>query len=359
MIDFIEKNENLMEACLRNLKKERKPVVLFGAEDCGRDYYEIMKKNDIEVLCFCDDDLNKQGREFMGKKVISVNDLYSLKSDFYILISSYGPEKLLNRLKRDNSDLVKSVILTDFYLFENGLDYYKFILQNEKEIINAYNLLADEKSRKTFRNLLNYKISRNLELIKEIREDVSLQYFDPDIIHFNKEEVYLDLGAYIGDTVLSFNEKVQGKYKKMIALEPDEKNYKRLIENTKHLNHLQIIQKGTHSSITTLRFSESGTWTSSIDPNGNKEIEVCTVDSLAVEQRITFIKADIEGAELETINGAKATIVRDKPKLAFSAYHKKEDIFHLIHVIRNINSNYKFYLRHYTENAIDTVLYAI
>lgn len=359
MIDIIRQETNLMESRLQKLKSEKKPVVLFGAGDCGKSYYELMEQNHIEVLCFCDDDTSKQKRGFMGGGVISVSELSLMNGEFYILLSSYGPGKLIKRLKKVDQSLLKRVLHTDFYLYENGLNYYDFYLQHEKEIRNAYCLLRDEKSKKTFVNLLNYKISRDLALIEEIREDLDLQYFDPEVIQFSEGEVFLDLGAYNGDTVLRFCHEVKNKYKEIIALEPDKQNFDCLVKNTSNIKRLKVINKGTYSCATTLKFLEDSTWTSSIDKNGNKEIEVCTIDLLSMGHDITFIKADIEGAEQETILGAKTVIARDKPKLAFAVYHKKEDIFHLINMIYNINHEYKFYLRHYTENSIDTVLYAI
>ena len=78
------------------------------------------------------------------------------------------------------------------------------------------------------------------------------------------------------------------------------------------------------------------------------------------EERVTFIKMDIEGAELESLKGAGRIIIREqKPKLAICVYHKKEDIFDIPEYILSLNPKYKLYLRHYTLGEWDTVLYAI
>ena len=83
------------------------------------------------------------------------------------------------------------------------------------------------------------------------------------------------------------------------------------------------------------------------------------IDDVVGKDNVTFIKMDIEGSELEALRGASKTIQEHSPKLAISVYHKPEDIIDIPLFISEINSGYKFYLRHYTNWSVDTVLYAI
>ena len=68
---------------------------------------------------------------------------------------------------------------------------------------------------------------------------------------------------------------------------------------------------------------------------------------------------DIEGAELPALKGAEMSIRRFKPKLAISVYHKQEDIWKIQHWIEGLDLGYRFYLRHFTIHAEETVLFAI
>lgn len=68
---------------------------------------------------------------------------------------------------------------------------------------------------------------------------------------------------------------------------------------------------------------------------------------------------DVEGAELETLKGAKNIICRDKPKLAVCIYHKPEDMTDLPIYIKSLVPEYKLYVRHYSEEKYETILYAI
>ena len=111
-----------------------------------------------------------------------------------------------------------------------------------------------------------------------------------------------------------------------------------------------------------MSFSDTADVASHICDDGLQRISVEALDQELLVKRnekVTFIKMDIEGAELETLKGARRIITEQKPKLAVCVYHKPEDIFTIPEYLRTLNPDYKFYLRHYTFAAWDTVLYAI
>ena len=96
---------------------------------------------------------------------------------------------------------------------------------------------------------------------------------------------------------------------------------------------------------------------SRIDENGEDEVEVRALDEV-VDGKVTFIKMDIEGAELQALFGAEKTIKKYKPKLAICIYHRLEDILEIPAYIHSIVPEYKFYIRHYSFSTSETVLYA-
>ncbi len=84
-----------------------------------------------------------------------------------------------------------------------------------------------------------------------------------------------------------------------------------------------------------------------------------SIDNVCWEDKVTFIKLDIEGSELEALRGAEKIIRRDKPRLAISIYHKPQDYFEIPLYIRGLVPEYKLYIRHHKFNKNDTVLYAV
>ncbi len=106
-------------------------------------------------------------------------------------------------------------------------------------------------------------------------------------------------------------------------------------------------------------FVLDGTSSQISENSGGGGIEVEQIDEICKDINVTFIKMDIEGAELKALVGAKNTIVRDKPKCAISVYHEPEDLFKIPLYLKQLNPNYKFYLRLYTLSLDEIVLYAV
>ncbi len=107
-----------------------------------------------------------------------------------------------------------------------------------------------------------------------------------------------------------------------------------------------------------LNFSQMGNACSDICENGSTVIRTMPIDRV-VREKVTFIKMDVEGAELKSLMGAHDTILRDRPKLAVSIYHKYEDMIQIPLYIKSLVPEYRLYVRHYSNNACETVLYAI
>lgn len=356
MIDFLVNESNPLDNALEKLRKES-PIILYGAGTYGKYVCSLLEERGVGIRCFCDDDYKKQKTGFLGYKVISSESL--LAYDDKVLLSSFVPEKMIKRLKMVDESLLQRVYSYDFYLYENGLDYYEYFTQHDDELDEVYGLLADEKSKRVFINLLQYKISRNKALIQEIRDPLVLQYFDPTVMRLGQVERFLDLGAYTGDTISDFITVVNGKYRKIIGVEPDGANYCSLVKNTEKYNDVTVYQVGVSDSDGVVRFREDEVMTSAVDENGDTLIKVKSVDSLLNDEEITLLKSDIEGLEKNMLIGAEYTIRKYHPKIAIAVYHCKEDIFEIPAILKKFYSKYKFYLRHYTGVAVDSVLYAI
>ena len=87
-------------------------------------------------------------------------------------------------------------------------------------------------------------------------------------------------------------------------------------------------------------------------------MQLTAIDNVVKDERVTFIKMDIEGAELKSLMGARNTIIKNHPRLAICAYHKPEDLYELPGYILSLVPEYKFLLRHYCTSQYETVLYA-
>ncbi len=182
-------------------------------------------------------------------------------------------------------------------------------------------------------------------------------YIEPDIIPLTKDDVFVDGGCFDGLTALDVQEAVQKGVRKIYAYEPDLVNLDKCRENMKELKNVVLINAGLFSCFGEVYFNSNAGESSAISENGNEKITVSTIDREAPDA--TFIKMDIEGAELEALKGGAETIKRNKPKLAISIYHKPEDLLELPLYLKELVPEYKLYLRHYSMAYMECVLFAI
>lgn len=350
----IFKRKNAVNEFVHKLANEEKKVVLYGAGNCGLETLTLLAKYKIKVTYLCDDNEDRIGSYLKNVKISKIEDIVVDVNTVIIITSGYNA-KMKEKLKK--LGYWSYYVEIDFGRYEEDFETWDFFKQHEKELIETYNLLEDEKSRELFLDLVNYRISRDLSYLNGYEENN--QYFAKGIVSLGEKEVFLDLGAFDGDSINNFVDFVEGKYEKIIALEPDKKNYAKLLKNTRSLTNIECFNVGAYKKNTTLSFYSSDANNSFLADDGNSTVEVVSIDELLNKEKVTFIKMDIEGAEYDALLGAKDVIKEHSPLLAIVIYHKTRDLFELPLLINKINPNYRYYLRHHSPTVIETVLYAI
>lgn len=250
------------------------------------------------------------------------------------------------------------------FLFRNNPTHPSQKMNNEKQFFSehtqelkaVYDSLEDDRSRFVFENVLHFRVTREYSFIEKSRgeDNKSTQYLAPEL-QFSDHEIIVDCGAFIGDTAEKFYKNILGC--RVIALEPDEKVFELLQQCG--LEGLKAIKAGAWSEDTTLKFSDVGGGSSTIDISGNTEIKVVALDHLSECQSATYIKMDIEGAELEALKGAENIIKSNKPKLAICIYHKPQDFFEIPLYIKKLHPDYRLFIHQHTDDVSETVLYAV
>lgn len=188
-------------------------------------------------------------------------------------------------------------------------------------------------------------------------------YFDlPFLMPQEPQEIFVDAGAFDGLTTKRFFEWCNDKGFSY-CFEPDPMNMKRIRENLPAQAGYEIVPKALWSEAGFVSMDLRGSFASAVhegeDLGESQRIETVMLDEFIGERKVTYIKMDIEGAEEAALRGAKNTIMKQKPRLAVSIYHKPEDIYVLPEMILSYNPHYRLYLRHYSFSYYDTVLYAI
>ena len=177
----------------------------------------------------------------------------------------------------------------------------------------------------------------------------------------------MDIGAYNGDTIEQFLEFTDGKYERIYAFEPIHSSAELIKENLKGLPNFELYEVAASNKKDKCAYycNDYGelTMATTIQSQGaNDDIQYFytdTIDKVINGKRVTFMKMDIEGSELEALQGASETIKTNHPYLAICVYHKKEDLIDIISYCKKLVPEYKLYLRHHSITPCDTVLYCL
>ncbi len=242
----------------------------------------------------------------------------------------------------------------DYTLFENRA---KALWEHKQDFIWLYQNLCDYRSKKVLLAILSNWIELDFKLLAETKEINFGDYFDLDVFHCNENEVFVDLGAYIGDSALQFIDTYK-KYKKIYCYEITPKIYAKLEQNTKGLPNIELRQKGAGEKQEKLyiQFNESDFSANTLSSQIKNEQNAVTVVPIDedIAEAISFIKMDIEGAEQSALKGCIKQIRKNHPKLAICTYHNNEDIWKIARMVYEIDPSYRFYMRHNGGNLIPT-----
>ncbi len=319
------------------IKESGKPVVIYGMGNGADKVIDEFNRLEIPILGVTASDDFVRGQIFRGFKVKKLSEF---DGDFIIAVgfATCIPE-VMNHIYSLSERY--SVIVPCVPVFGDDIFNREFIEKNADKINAAYSLFEEE-SKKIFEGCVNFMFGGELEILRSITTDKG-EVFE-NILRFGNNESYLDLGAYRGDTVEEFLHYCGGEYESITALEPDRRTFRKLCDYLENIPRSTAHQRAIYNEITTLKFSSKAGRQSTISEKG-EAIETATVDGLCDNKKVTYIKMDVEGAEKEAIEGAKATLKEQKPKLNIALYHRSADVFELPLLIAQINPNYKFLIR--------------
>lgn len=194
------------------------------------------------------------------------------------------------------------------------------------------------------------------------------QYFPDDLINLDPEEVLLDAGAFTGDTLASFLAHGQGCFREAHCFEPDGESFARLQQRIADLGpelsgriHAYNLALGLEPR--EVPFSSTGCVGNSIFGSAGEEtMQVANINQVlprSTLDRLTFVKMDVEGAEMELLRSLEVQIRESAPLMAVCVYHRPEDIVEIPAYLHRLRPDYHLFLRHHSNCRCETVLYAI
>lgn len=346
--------------------KAHKKIVLWGV---GNYIEELLIMLGIEkIIAIYDSDKNKWGQAVCGIKVSSPFENFEkdVDEETIVMISAASYNYEIASMIIDRWKIPEHRIFAFTHLFGEKYMYdVESILANEARIQQAVSLLADSQSKEYFMNILTERINRNPVYLRgnpHITGSYEYTCEDGSVITPLKGGVILDCGAYIGDTAKLFLEKT-GNDCKVYAIEPLAGNYDRLcrwvksegLEDRVYPIHVLL---GDHEGETLIRSLTDISAGSSMKNDGSisNPVPVRKLDGLTTD-KISFIKMDIEGAEISALKGAAQIIQRDKPQMMISAYHRTKHMWEIPLLIKEIEPAYKIFCGHQKNAAFEPEYY--
>lgn len=365
LLSQIQERDNHFIESVREMRANGNPIVLYGAGCLGQMTREFMARENLPIDKVA---LNRQyiteEMTFHGLPVVAIEDIIEQSTAFNCILAL---QHVSDELQNDLSSKGAQVLVFDpaFTGVSTELWYTPEFCAKHSETLEAfYDMLADDRSRQTLVAFLNQRISARRGDYHAVYEPV--QYFPADIIRLQDGEVFIDCGAYNGDSIQAFMREVSHQQvlapEKVVGFEPDAGNFSQLCDNTRQWPFCQPVKKGVWNEASVLYFQSGNALSSRLTEQGANtvSIELDSIDNILQGGKATFIKMDVEGAELKALEGAANTIRTWNPLLAISVYHKPEDLLTIPQYIQSLSDEYTFYLRgHHPELAFELVLYAV
>ena len=324
------------------LKEETLPVLVYGMGNGADKLFEVCEKKGVRISgVFCSDGFERS-KLFHGMPVISYSAAKNTFGRFTALLA-FGSSRddVLSNIKRVSEE--QRLYVPDLPVAGETLFDRAFYVSHKDSFDRARALFSDDRSSGVFDAVVNAKLHGRLSDLE--RETSPLPQDFKKIFHAEILHSAADLGAYDGDSAMLLFELCPA-LKTVTAFEPDPKTYARLLKNTKDLP-VRCLPYAAWDKEETLAFAQGGNRGSGISSKGKKNVSVRCVrgDGVFEETGVDFIKIDVEGAERRALEGLAETIVRDKPEMLISCYHRPEDLFELPLLIAERFPFYRLFLR--------------
>jgi len=336
-------------------------VIIYGGSGWGILIKNELSLHGIEALWMIDADPKLEGQLVEGTVVRSPSSLHEAGESFVMLGSTHIKEMSLECEKCNVKKWIAPASIRDWCPITGDFGICMDGERNIDELVSTHELLADEKSRDVFEAFIRWHYSYDNDFSKLC--DVNA-YFPSDLRSRIDYSVFIDAGAYTGDTLSDWIHFFDPHNKdcQYFAFEPNPiscvaiDDYVRTLPEAARRN---IVVANAALGIKD-GFVEIGGWDGGSYTKDSTSGTPCKrIDDYFSTLFPTIIKADIEGAEMDLLRGAEQTIRRCRPTLAISLYHRYSDIWEIPSWINGLSLDYDIYVRHHAERFTDSVCYAI
>lgn len=340
------------------LKETDGPIIMYGTGN-GADKIKIrLDECGIRISAVAVSDGFAHGKRIYGHITVPISQIGHEESRFTCVLC-FGTEGSETAFVREIAHR-QTVICPDAPIFGDEWQTKQLMLAEQDDILRVYDLLGDDISRRIFRQNLAFSITGDIGLLDDIDGCET-----PVDAYFSHPKAHIDIGAFDGDTAKEYAA-MSSSYSSIIAVEPDETTYKKLLKNTEGLRDIRCINAAAGNFCGEVGLAGGkGRGSHLLSGEGCKAV---TVDSIA-ERKFAFrggmpvgsIKIDAEGMDMAVLEGAVNTVCDEKPVISVSVYHRAGDIWRIPLYLHRLCGKYRFFVRRKAGllPAWDTLVYAV
>lgn len=358
--NFIHKFNEILDIYVPDI--QNKNIWIWGLGETTSRYQENLSRlanEGLQIQGYCDNNSSLWGSSYNGLPVISPEEL-NAKDNIVVLICSWQ-KKVIQEVGAQLTDMKKEWHTLDKIIFN----------WHQEKIKQCYSLLIDEFSKETFSTMLiarclgGDKTASSVETEKFLSSNMYLAI--PAFTKIDKNEIYIDCGAYVGDTIEQYLFKKFGTTKRIIAFEPNKENFSALSKRRRRLleewnmkeESISIHPYAVGDKNEMISFSseeQNNASGSRIDNTGTEKVKMVSLDTF-LEEPYSQIKIDVMGSEYAVLLGAQNGIRKWKPNIAVNLSYGCVDVYEIPLLLHKFVPEYKFAVRHHRNNMCMT-LYA-
>ncbi|MHB8303514.1 MAG: FkbM family methyltransferase [Acidobacteriaceae bacterium] len=353
------------------LQASNDQCVLFGAGSLGQRALAELKASGIHPLAISDNDRKLWGTQIEGTPLLSPSEAaarYGKQAVFFITIRNerHWYRETFEQLTGLGCAAISSAAPLGWRFPDKLLPFLLYDLPHKlyaqaEQVLLAAQLWQDDASR------VEYLAQVRLRALGDpsglCRPPADESYFLEGIFELRPRDVFVDCGAYDGDTIRDVVSR-QPRFGKVEAVEADTLSFAKLAGYVASLQpefrgKIRMHHCAVGATLGTVRFEDSGTVDSRVSDTGETVADLVPLDVMFASKHVSMIKMDIEGGEFDALQGARQVIQRDRPILAICVYHFQQDLWRLPLLMRSMVPDCRMYLKAYRGDGIQTVAYAV
>lgn len=328
------------------LGDETRPIVLYGTGNGADKIIDACEKYGIKLSAVFASDGFVRDRSFRDMRVLAYSDVRERFGDDIVVLPAFGSVRDDVIGFFEELDARHELIIPEVPLYGGGIFDAAHYAECRDLLSKVYSMLSDDASRGLLLDAVDFRMTGKLKYLKRcesVPETLSSMPFAERV------KSCLDGGAFRGDSAQDMLTAFPN-VERIIALEPDPSTFKKLSAFADETHGVVVpVNSALGNFVGESDCVSSGSRGSGIAGRNRRAKSVTihcdTVDRICADEKLDFLKLDVEGFEREALEGARETVARDRCAVSVSLYHRTDDLLTLPLLAAEMLGECDMYLR--------------